>query len=328
MDVTHRETALKGKYLIGIDLGGTSIKAGILTEDFEILRKTRLEIDALAGAEKIVSQISAACWGLMTEAGVSPENVAGIGIGSPGLIDTDTGTVLFSNNFDWENVLLADMVRRETGIPVQVANDANCAVLGESVRGSAQNMRDVVLLTLGTGVGSGILSRGRLLNGTGAGGIAGHMTIVENGKSCTCGKRGCLEAYASATALIECYREKCGEYGVSVPDEVTGKDVLSAVRAGSPPALAAFRDWAEALSTGIATLIDLLRPETVLLGGGLSNAGKLLTKEVNARLPEKCYAGKFLKPCEVRIAALKNDAGIYGAAALIHLSLSEEVRRT
>ena len=305
----------QGIYHLGVDLGGTAVKAGLFTGDFGWVDRRSAPVDALAGPDRIVRMLAEICDELLFHNRIGKEEVRGVGLSSPGVVDAETGTVLYSNNFNWEHVPLAALLEEKCGLPVRVENDAACAVLGEALKGNAAGCRDVVMLTLGTGVGSGILCRGRPVTGTGCGGVAGHMIIRQGGRKCTCGKRGCLEAYASATALLKAYRRRAGiPLGGAVPD---GEAFFRLVQQQDPAAVRVYREFIEALSTGIANLIDIFRPEKVLLGGGLSNAGPVLFDAVNRRVPELCYAAGRIRPCRVEAALLKNDAGMVGAASLL-----------
>ena len=305
----------EGAYRLGLDLGGTAVKAGLFTDGCGWADRTSAPIDALAGPERIVRTLAETCGELLSRNHIGKEDVRGVGLSSPGVVDAKTGTVLYSNNFNWENVPVAALLERECGLPVRVENDANCAVLGEALKGSAAGCRDVVMLTLGTGVGSGILCRGRPVAGTGYGGIAGHMIIRQGGRKCTCGKRGCLEAYASATALLKAYRRGAGLASGRGPAD--GEAFFRLVGQQDPAATRVYREFIEALATGIANLVDIFRPEKVLLGGGLANAGPVLFDAVNRRVPELCYAAGRIRPCLVEPALLKNAAGMIGAAALL-----------
>lgn len=241
--------------------------------------------------------------------------------------------MLYSNNFDWHDLPIQSLLSRQLHMPVAVTNDANCAVLGEQVAGSAVGFANVVLLTLGTGVGSGILVNGQLLTGSGCGGVAGHSVLVQNGRRCTCGRRGCLEAYASATALIRDTREQLWQHPQSRladlcagnPDQIDGRTAFEAAEQGDPWAGQVIQDYIEALANGIANLVNLFRPEKVLLSGEICNKGESLLVPLNRKVREYCFAGDYLEPPVVETAKLKNRAGIIGAASLIKLKEGEEI---
>lgn len=306
---------------IGIDLGGTCIKAGLVRGIGELLRKTSVPTGSREDPGAVAERIAAAVHELIADGGLRPE---GVGLGCPGLIDSGKGVVLYSNNFDWVDVPFGQILERRLGLPVRMANDAQCAALGEVAAGNAVGCRDMVLLTLGTGVGSGIVSNGRLLGQRG-GGVAGHMTIVAGGAPCTCGKRGCLEAYASATALIRRGRELIAEKTAPLlrelcggdPEKVDGKRMFEALAAGDGDVARAVDGYTGYLAAGICNLIELNRPEKVLLSGGLCNAGERLLGPLREKVAAGLYGGAYLPPPPIEIAGLKNDAGIIGAASLI-----------
>ena len=225
--------------------------------------------------------------------------------------------MLYSNNFDWHDLPIQSLLSRQLHMPVAVTNDANCAVLGEQVAGSAVGFANVVLLTLGTGCG----------------GVAGHSVLVQNGRRCTCGRRGCLEAYASATALIRDTREQLWQHPQSRladlcagnPDQIDGRTAFEAAEQGDPWAGQVIQDYIEALANGIANLVNLFRPEKVLLSGEICNKGESLLVPLNRKVREYCFAGDYLEPPVVETAKLKNREGIIGAASLIKLKEGEEI---
>ncbi|MDO5400357.1 MAG: ROK family protein [Eubacteriales bacterium] len=313
-------------YKIGIDLGGTSIKAGLVSQSFEILLEKNTPTNISVGAENIIRRIAELADELVREAQIPEEQIQGIGIGSPGVIDRRRGVVLYSNNFYWENVPLLDILGTYTSRRAFIANDAQCAVLGELVAGAGVGCQDLVLLTLGTGVGSGIVVNGRIFEGGGGGGIYGHNIIVRNGEPCTCGRRGCAESYASATALIRRTRElvvsgkspalaKLCSHDIQ---KVTGKTVFDAAKQSDPSSCALVKDYIEELGESIVNLINLFRPQKVLLSGGICNQGQYILEPLNKFVQENCYAGKYLPIAPVEIAKLGAKAGLVGAAALIH----------
>jgi glucokinase len=234
-----------------------------------------------------------------------------VGISSCGLIDSARGTVVYSNNIRWENKPFADELSRLTGKKTAIANDAKCAALAEAVYGAGKGKERVCLLTLGTGVGGGFVVNGRLSSGNryaDADMILGHIAVEKDGRVCTCGRRGCLEAYASATAVMRSYREKTGI-------SCTAKEIFDEARKGGTPERETVEEFIDYLSEGIADIVNILRPEIVAIGGGLSGASDLFIEKVSALVNEKIFGGKFL-PVEVVAAKLQNDAGIIGATLL------------
>lgn len=199
------------QFRIGIDLGGTNIKAGIVNENYEILLEKSIPTLVKRSADEVIRDMAALVRSLIQEAGIGMQTVLGAGVGSPGTVDAKKGIVVYSNNFGWEDIRLGECLSAALHMPVRVSNDANCAALGEVRAGAARKYANCVLLTLGTGVGSGIVIDGHIFEGAHAGGAElGHTSLVADGEECTCGRRGCLEAYVSATALIRDTRRAAG----------------------------------------------------------------------------------------------------------------------
>jgi glucokinase len=260
---------------------------------------------------------------LLEKANMTKEQVQGIGMGVPGLIDSQNGIVKYSNNLYFEHFNIAGELSKKTGLPVKIANDANVAALGETKFGCGKDYDNTVLLTLGTGVGGGVVIDGKLFEGNGsAGAELGHTVICAGGENCGCGRRGCLEAYASATALIrdtkramEAHKDsKMWEIGSL--DKVTGK-VPFDYKDSDPYAKAVVDAYIERLACGITNVANIFRPQTVLLGGGVCAQGEALTKPLQAILDKEIFAGHLGPQVEIRIAELENSAGILGAAALL-----------
>lgn len=290
---------------IGIDLGGMSAKIG-LCDGEKVVRSARIptggdtDFDELT--EKIAEEISAL-------AGKDEYDFAGIS--SCGLIDCARGAVVYSNNIRWENKPFAQALERLTGKPVAIANDAKCAALAEAVYGAGRGETRVCLLTLGTGVGGGFVADGRLASGSvyaDADGIFGHVLVERNGRQCTCGRRGCLEAYASATAVMKAYGERTGL-------KRTAKEIFDAARLGGETERGIVEEFVGYLSDGIADIVNVLRPRIVVIGGGLSGAADVFMENLSRSVNEKIYGGKFL-PVKLAAAKLGNDAGMIGATLL------------
>ncbi len=311
-------------YRIGVDLGGTYIKTGITDGDYRLMADSAVETDLELGPEAVVRKMASEIDRLIKKCGLEMDQLTGIGVSSPGIIDKDTGTVIYSNNFGWEGFHLRDALIELTGSSVTVKNDALCAVMGELKAGAAKGLKDVVMLTLGTGVGSGITVDGKVFEGGGSGGIAGHIIVEKEGRMCTCGRRGCLEAYASATALIVESVKAMKDHPDSMiavlcdndPAKINGKTPFDAAEAGDMYARAIVEEFMDALANGIADLINIFRPEVVLLGGGISNQGEKLLSPLNERVKKLCYGGEKVRIPEIKRATLGTKAGIIGAAAL------------
>lgn len=312
-------------YRVGIDLGGTNIKAGITDKNNAILAQANIPTDLRKSEYEIIGEMSELAKRLARESGVSREKIDGIGVGSPGVIDNAAGIVKYSNNFGWENVPLAALLSSFTSAPVFVANDAECAALGEAAAGAGQRCGNLILLTLGTGIGGGIIVDGKLFRGKCGGGVVGHTVIVKGGRQCTCGRRGCLETYASASALIRetnrVIQEKpdsllAVKYGrAGLP--VTGKTAFDAAAAGDVDAKKIVGDYIEYLGEGIANLINVFRPEKFLISGGVCNQGDSLFDPLNVFVRKNCFAADKLYIPLIERAMLGNSAGIIGAALLV-----------
>ncbi len=288
---------------IGIDLGGTAIKYG-LTEDGNILCSDQAPTPLWEGYDAVLDAIVRAAEQLP-----GAENAEAVGMAVPGLIDTAAGTVLYSNNFGWENRPIVRDLAERFRRPVRIANDAQAAALGEALHGAGRGFRRMAMLTVGTGVGGGFVKDGALdadLYG-GMAFIFGHLLYRENGKPCNCGRNGCYEAYASAPAVEKHYLELSGEArSAREIFESAGADPLAA------QAVAAFT---EALGALAADLANALRPEVIVIGGGVSGAADLFLPEINRILSQQVYGARFA-PVRAVPAALGNRAGILGAGSL------------
>lgn len=311
------------KYYVGIDLGGTFIKGGIVDGEGNILVKDKVPTEKEKGAERVAENIARLANALMNDCGLATECVQGIGIGAPGMIDSHKGEVVFSNNLAWEHFAITERLEALTGLPVKIANDANVAALGEAKFGAAKGKQNVVMITLGTGVGGGVVAEGKLLEGNcAAGAELGHSVLVAGGEQCTCGRKGCMEAYASATALIrdtkramEAHKDsKMWEIGAL--DAVTGETAFR-YKDCDEYARAVVERYIQMLACGLTNFANIFRPETILLGGGVCAEGDNLVKPVQALLDKEIFAGDRGPRVEVRIAELGNSAGLLGAAALL-----------
>lgn len=314
-------------YRIGIDLGGTNIKAGIVDEGQNILREKFVPTQASRPAEEVISDMAKLVISVLEEESLGLKDIEGIGVGCPGMIDAKTGEVPYSNNLCWENVPLAKLLKEylETDCPVKISNDANCAALGEAKAGAAKGVSNVVLLTLGTGVGGGVIVDGKVFEGAHAGGAElGHTSLIMGGERCTCGRAGCVEAYASATALIRDARRAAEKNPGSLMnalcggdlDKMNGKIPFDAMEKDEAAATVV-ENYFEYLAQSIANFVNLFRPDVVLLSGGICNQGKNLTDPLNERLGRLCFGGEKAFVPEIKCTTLGNLAGIIGAANLI-----------
>lgn len=313
------------KYRIGIDLGGTNIKVGIIDETHSILAKTSTKTLAERPWQEVVADMATLTKSLLDKLNITVDECEKLGIGSPGMIDHINGVVSFAGNFNWHDIPILTELRRYFDLPMHISNDANCAALGETLAGAGKGARHVILLTLGTGVGGGVIVDSRLEEGGSAGGMElGHTLLVMDGQECTCGRKGCLEAYASANALRHQAQNACRLDRKSLMVELCHGDMnnmngaipFKAARQGDKTAQRVVDNYIRYLGEGIINFINVWRPEKVLLGGGISNEGAPLIDPLNEYVRPRCFANEkgFVAPIEV--AALGNDAGLIGAAAL------------
>ncbi len=307
--------------IIGIDLGGMSVKAACF-QGGTLTGKVRAETNAADAPEKTAHSIAELCVAAARAAGHELSEAAAIGIGSPGVIDSERGVVVNWSNFGWKNVPLAQIISGETGVPVFVTNDANAAALGEATYGAGKGYKDSIFLTLGTGIGGGIILSGRLFEGgKSAGAELGHTVIVQDGEQCTCGRRGCLERYASTTALLRYTREEMAKNRASLlwkyvktPEEVNGMTVFSALKEGDAGARRVLDTFVAALGEGIVNFANIFRPQAFLIGGGVSAEGETLLAPLRDYVMPRLYVSTDYAPLEIVCAKLGNDAGLYGAA--------------
>lgn len=309
---------------IGIDLGGTKIAAGVIDENYSLLSRAEVPTRASLGAEAVIADMAECARMALAEAGYGISDCAGAGIGSPGLCNTAEGSVRNAHNLGWYGVPVCDMLSKELGIPVKVDNDANCAALGEVVAGSAKGSRSALMVTLGTGVGGGIIINGEIYSGwQSLGGEIGHMCIVMDGEQCSCGEKGCWEAYAASSALVRQAEKAAAEHPESAlaacAGELNGKKIFAAVAEGDAVAKAVVERYCAYVGVGIVNLVNAIYPETIIVGGGISAVGETILGPIREYIGEHFFASKKeLMPALVQ-AELGNDAGIIGAAALIKL---------
>lgn len=312
-------------YRVGIDLGGTNIAAGVVDENCRIAAKYSVPTKAERPYEKIVEDMAKAVRLALQDAGISLEQCCSVGIGSPGICDSETGTVLYANNLGWKDVPLAAALQKRINLPCRISNDANCAALGEVAAGAAKGCKNAVLLTLGTGVGGGVVLDGKIFSGChSAGAELGHTVLVKDGALCTCGRRGCLEAYASASALVRQTKRAAAEHPESLiwklcggdPERISGRTSFEAERQGDETGRRVVDTYLSYLREGVLDFVNIFRPECVILGGGICNEGARLLDPINAYVRHSCFGGEIVAAPEVIKAALGNDAGIIGAALL------------
>ena len=311
-------------YHIGVDVGGTNIAAGIADEKGKLIKKISVKTLGNRPPEEIAKDIYTSVKTLIDETGISNDDFELIGIGIPGCVDNKTGHVLKTENMNLSGFPLVKEIQKYIDKPVVMANDANCAVLGEMVAGGAMGYSNVLMITLGTGIGGGFVLDGKIYAGAnGAALEAGHMVIVDNGVQCNCGRKGCFEKYASATALVRITEEYMEKYPDSLmknylndAGKVNGITAFKAAKAGDKVADMVVEEFSRYLALGISNLINLFQPEVLLVGGGVSNEGDYLLDRVRKYVKEWVYAYGIIKSTVIKRAELANDAGIIGAAFL------------
>ncbi len=314
---------------IGIDLGGTNIAAGIVDEKGAIVEKASIPTNPERPAEEIAADIAGLCHMLCDAHGISTEDIASVGIATPGVADPKSGCVVYANNLPFRNFPIAKLVSEGfAGKDVFIANDANAAAWGEAVVGAANGTNNSVMITLGTGVGGGIIIDRKIFCGSNAaGGELGHIVIEADGVPCSCGRKGCWEAYSSATALIRMTREKleeCEKDGretlmtalVEKKGKVSGVTAFQAMREGDKAGKEVVEKYLHYLAIGLTNIVNIFQPEVVSLGGGVSNEGQSLVDALLPLIRAEQYGGNIMPLTEIKIARLGNDAGIIGAAML------------
>ena len=307
------------KYCFGVDVGGTTIKMGLFKKDGDLLEKWEIPTRKQEQGSLIIGDIASAIKSKMKEAGIDKDDVLGIGLGVPGPVDKH-GVVYQAVNLGWGVVNLQKEMHELTGMKVKAGNDANVAALGEQWKGGGRGYDDMVLVTLGTGVGGGIIVNGKMLVGVGgAGGEIGHIHLEDHEtEPCGCGKYGCLEQYASATGVVRLANRKLkesGEDSVLRTQKVSAKAVFDAVKAGDSLAMQVAEEFGEYLGKGLSIIADICNPKAFVLGGGVSKAGDVLISYVQKYY--KKYVFHASEDAIFALAVLENDAGIYGAAKLI-----------
>ncbi len=306
--------------IIGIDIGGTNIKGALLDSGGNIIRKEQAATLANAGPEAVAARVTGLIGKLEATASADGKKVTAIGIGVPGQPDPKTGTVASAPNLHWRLVPLVEYLRRGTALPIYLENDANVAALGEQWRGAGRGSVNMVMITVGTGIGGGVILNGSLYSGTnGSAGEVGHMVIDPNGPQCSCGRRGCLETLTSATAMIRMAREAIDrgtKTELSKPENLEAKDIVMAAQAGDSVAQEIINFAAGYLGMGLGNIINLFNPDTIVVGGGVSKAGEILFDPLRRSAMEWSLEAPA-KVVKIVPAELGNDAGCIGAVVLV-----------
>jgi glucokinase len=304
------------RYAIGVDLGGTFIKYGLVRMDGCLVYENKKATQANTNARTVIDNIIYSIKDVQQFAISQNIKPIGVGIGSPGIVDK-THRVLIgpaSNINGWQDVMLADEVEKECNLPVVINNDANLMGLGEQAFGAARNFSDVLFLTIGTGIGGAIIIDNKLFGGCGnRGSELGHIPLIANGIACACGSIGCLEAYASTTALIKGFEKKCSDNGIEFPEEIDGKFIVQLFIENNKYAVESINEHCDYLGRGIAGMVNVFSPQRVVIGGGISEAGEFyiekIRESVNKYVVSSCNVNT-----KISVAELGNNAGVLGAA--------------
>ena len=307
---------------IGIDLGGTNIAAGIVREDGKIVVQSSVPTLSQRPTDEIVKDMVFLSKQLIKDAELELNDIEAVGIGCPGTINFETGEVIYSNNIKMEHYMLAKEFQKYLNLPVKIDNDANCAAMGEYIV-SGNNVPIFMFITLGTGVGSGLILNGKVFRGfNGAASEAGHITLVSGGEPCTCGKRGCWETYASVTALIRQTKVAMEKNPESLMHEIakaegkiSGRTSFDAAKQGDKAAQAVVKQYAQYVADGIVSVENVLQPDIISVGGGRSREGEYLLQPVCEYAAANGF-NKFMPKTKIVTAQSFNDAGIIGAAMI------------
>lgn len=307
------------KYCFGIDIGGTTVKCGLFNVDGEVLDKWEIKTRTENNGENIIADIAETMNAKIAEKGLDKEEIVGAGVGVPGPADEE-GNVPVAVNLHWGFVPLSKELSEKTGLAVRVGNDANVAALGEMWKGGAVGYHNVVMVTLGTGVGGGIIVNGKMLTGAnGAGGEIGHIHVEDDEQeTCGCGNRGCLEQYSSATGVTRLAKrklEKTTQDSVLLTTTLSAKSVFDAVKAKDPVAMEIAEQFGQYLGEGLAAIACVTNPEAFVIGGGVSKAGSVLIDYIRPYYQKAVFHAD--RDVKFELATLGNDAGIYGAAKLV-----------
>ena len=309
-----------GQYVFGVDIGGTTVKLGLFNKAAELLDKWEIPTVKVNGGEQILPDVAKSILKKMEEKGIAKSDIIGIGVGAPGAVDEEGTMVGGAVNLGWGVLNIPQILREYLDVPVKAANDANVAALGEMWQGGGKGHRNMVAVTLGTGVGGGIIVEGKILTGaTGAGGEIGHIHMEDNETElCGCKKKGCLEQYASATGIVRLAKRRLAEDDKPSclrAGEISAKTVFDGVKSGDEVAIEIAERFGNYLGKGLAMVACTVNPEVFVIGGGVSKAGEILLSFIKPSFEK--YVFSPCKKVEFALAKLGNDAGIYGAAALV-----------
>ncbi len=312
------------KYYVGIDLGGTNIVAGVVDEEYNIIAKASTKTNCPRPDKEIADDMARMALQAVKNAKLTIDDIEWVGVGTPGIANSETGIIEYSNNLGFKDTPMVKYIQETIDKPVFIENDANAAAYGEFVAGAAKGARNAVCITLGTGVGGGIIIDGRIYSGSNfAGAEIGHTVIEVDGAQCSCGRKGCFEAYSSATGLIRMTKEAIAEHPDSImaksaddKGKVTARTSFDCMRAGDKYAKAVVDKYIKYLAAGITNTINIFQPDILCIGGGVCNEGDPLLLPMKKLVAKEVYTRNSPKNTEIVIAKLGNDAGIIGAAFL------------
>ncbi|MGN0616517.1 ROK family protein [Ruminococcus flavefaciens] len=312
------------KYYIGIDLGGTNIVAGVVDEEYNIIAKASTKTNCPRPEKEIADDMARMALEAVKNANLTIDQIEWIGVGTPGIANSETGIIEYSNNLGFKNTPMVKYIQETIDKPVFIENDANAAAYGEFVAGAAKGAKNAVCITLGTGVGGGIIIDGKIYSGSNfAGAEIGHTVIEVDGAQCSCGRKGCFEAYSSATGLIRMTKEAIAEHPDCImaqsekeKGKVTARTSFDCMRAGDKYAKAVVDKYIKYLAAGITNTINIFQPDILCIGGGVCNEGDPLLLPMKELVAKEVYTRNSPKNTEIVIAKLGNDAGIIGAAFL------------
>jgi glucokinase len=310
---------------LGIDLGGTFIKIGLVDDRYSIINKISIPTQSEHPFESVVQDIALTCLSFLKESNVQLRELESVGIAVPSIVDPHNKHIVYANNLNWKDVDLLGELKKYLDVPIYIADDADCAALGEVLAGSARGIKEALMITLGTGVGGGFIMGGKIYKGgDGYGCEPGHTILQMNGEACTCGRKGCLEAYTSITALIRDAKRAINRNPTSLIlkmvddnlDKIDGRIIFEAADQKDSVASEVVDQYLNYLAEGIASLHNALRPQVIIIGGGISSRKERLIEPLKLKLKDLVFAADYLGLPNIVTAELGNDAGIVGAAFL------------
>lgn len=309
---------------IGIDIGGTSIKGAGITKEGKVLEVFSMPVIKGDSQDATINKLIEAINNYIKEQGFKKEEILGIGLGVPGVMDTKAGVITYSNNLQWYDLPIVDLIEKGTGLKVKITNDANAAALGEAKYGAGKKYKNIIMVTLGTGVGGGIIIDGKIFEGNlGKGAELGHSVLVLDGEQCSCGRKGCFEAYASATALIrdtkramdKNKKSKCWEISEKL-GKVDARVAFEAEKAGDEVGHQLVENYVKYLGEGCLNYFNIFRPEALILSGGIANEGEYLLSRLRKYFEDRNYGFQGTPKVDLLVSELGYDSGKIGAGAL------------